>query len=519
MAALLAIVYGPHLAGSFVSDDAFLIENNRSLDSTKGLKRIWTEDLFGAADQDQGNAYRPLPMSLHWLERQAGLRSLRLLRTENLILHGAVVLGLFALLLRTGVRWAAAAFGSGVLLLHPITVEPVMWISARPEILGSGFALACLAAGFARFPMAWRVVLVFTAAACAALTKETFFLLPLALVLVHLAAGDLQHNRPRLASCALSSAIGVMAALLARSLAGVSADSGQFHVSVAESVRHLGTAWGRYGLHILTLSNGPTKGQYVPWPWAAAIAAVAAAGGTMAALLAKGQRCGICKRAGYSLLLAMLALTPAIAALPITGAWANRYAYWAMLPASAATAYVGDSLFDVVPRLRRVLVVVGCSLLVAAGTLTSLQAGLWRSPLSLYAADVQASPSDPHALYHLGHAIRIERGCAAALPFFQSAFAADPGYARAAHNVAGCLIKLKRFTEAVEPARRAASLEPQNVDHQFNLGLSLTNGGQVEAGIGVLRHVARMKPDHAGARAILEQYAAWQKTVTVPASE
>jgi tetratricopeptide (TPR) repeat protein len=93
---------------------------------------------------------------------------------------------------------------------------------------------------------------------------------------------------------------------------------------------------------------------------------------------------------------------------------------------------------------------------------TLSEAANWRSDLSLYQADLLRDPENGIAHYHYGYAVLRRRGCGEALPIFLAATRLAPSYARGWHNVAGCLENLGRAAEAVEPARRAVELEPDN---------------------------------------------------------
>ena len=49
---LVTLVFGPHLGGEFVWDDAFLVRDNAALSRPEGLGAILTQDLWGQARRE-----------------------------------------------------------------------------------------------------------------------------------------------------------------------------------------------------------------------------------------------------------------------------------------------------------------------------------------------------------------------------------------------------------------------------------------------------------------------------------
>jgi hypothetical protein len=133
--------------------------------------------------------YRPLPFITFWTETQVwGLRP-SAFHATNILLHAlsTVLIFVIARALVTGPRAdLAAAAGAVLFAIFPRRVEPVAWISARPDLLCTAFALLCawLYIESAR-RQDWRLLAGSTLAFWGALlSKEAAYLLPVALVLV-----------------------------------------------------------------------------------------------------------------------------------------------------------------------------------------------------------------------------------------------------------------------------------------------------------------------------------------------
>ena len=98
----------------------------------------------------------------------------------SLILHGANAGLLFALLSRRFSRPAAFAAAS-FFAVHPALFTALYWVSARPDILATTFALGTVALALTRGPERWLAVPAFAASL---LCKESTLLVPAAIALL-----------------------------------------------------------------------------------------------------------------------------------------------------------------------------------------------------------------------------------------------------------------------------------------------------------------------------------------------
>jgi hypothetical protein len=468
--AALAFAFAARARGEWVWDDVYLVEKNPELVAPGGLWSILTHDLWGGATGEPTQFYRPVPLLVHWVEAHVFGVSLRPMRLVNVLIHTVNGALLFVWVRRgmqlseTAARYAAAAF-----LLHPSATEPVMWLTGLTDSLGVTFTLCALVAR-----PRWWLAAVFTA--CAVLSKELYAVVPMLLLLEPLRA---RAFRP-----AMLLPFGAVALVfVVRWTLGISTATGATHVALADHVRCAGTLLAHYGLQLATFRNGMTTETYSPIPLGVAVVVLAAFGG-IAFVLSKRRL-----PESTAMLWFGLALAPNIASLPLIGMFGNRYAY---LPLVGFALLVGL----LVQRLEahRLASVVGWALMPGAmilGLATAGEASLWVSSLSLFGADVDRAPNDPHSLYHFGHAVFRRQGCGAALPFYERAVTADPGYQRAWHNVAGCLINERRFEEAIPAAERALELAPNEPRAEYNLGTALVNAGRIAEG---RAHLARGRP-------------------------
>jgi tetratricopeptide (TPR) repeat protein len=190
-----------------------------------------------------------------------------------------------------------------------------------------------------------------------------------------------------------------------------------------------------------------------------------------------------------------LALVPLVAAVPQIGFYGNRYAYSPLGGLTVAAVGLLEPLAGRARgRLSRLWLAAGVALPAMLVLSTLSEAANWSSDLSLYQADLLRDPDNGIAHYHYGYAVLRRRGCSEALPIFLAATRLAPGYARGWHNVAGCLENLGRAAQAVEPARRAVELEPDNARNQYNLAVALAARGNRTGAMRALEECLAREP-------------------------
>jgi tetratricopeptide (TPR) repeat protein len=497
---LLACAFGTHLGGEFVWDDVPLVKENPALDTAAGLRQVLTRDLWGGATGQPAQLYHPAPMATLWAQVRLHGRSLPLLRIGNLAIHLACGLLLWRLLLRLGCGAAVATASSWLFLLHPSVTEPVMWVTGRHDTLGTLAALGALVVWpRAGAPRPWpRALAAAGLTLLAFLCKEQFVVVPALLVGLEL----LQERRLALVLAPIAALAGGFAL---RNAAGVPSGSAALHAPPAAQLARLGGIVAHYAMQLGRLADGPTIETWAPAsPPAAAVAlgATAALAAAAGAALGRGHR-----RAGpflFGLGWFVVALAPLLMALPMTGLWANRYAYlpWAGFVVMLACA--ADAAGARLPgRWALVPAAALAALAVAATPLASAAAARWHDDRALYGDAVRRLPRDGRALYHLASAELRRGGCPLALPLFARAAELAPDYVRAWQNLAGCLLREGRPEEAVAPARHAAALAPRDPRLRLNLGLALAGSGRRDEAAAELRLALALDPASEAARRAL----------------
>ncbi|MDB4935254.1 MAG: yrrB 5 [Labilithrix sp.] len=510
-ALLLGVTFLPRLRGEYVWDDVYYVRDNVALQQGS-LRAMFTQAMWGTAAPTPAQFYRPVPMLTLWLQAHVTGMSLPAFRAGNLVLHAACGGLLVAWLRKQGVgAWIAVVTGLAF-LVHPSVTESVLWVMGRHDLMATAFTLTAL--------LVWpaedgghRVRKALVASVCgglAFLSKEPFAFVPALLAMQHV-YGRWRAGLP-LRDRGLALLAGPVVAALAvvgiRAAAGVSTSSSAVSASLAALARAYATVLAHYTHQLATWSNGMTAESWVLQLDDAVVTTLFVLAAAFAALAVAVRR-GSMPAAGALLGVGMFALvlSPLVLALPFTGMFGNRYAYFPLVCAFVVLAHgaewVAPRVVGAAPRLVPVVMGAAGIAVVLSAVSTAAEAALWRDPVTLFGADVERAPRDAKALYHYAHAVGRARGCGDAAPLYQRAVESDPSYLRAWHNLAGCMINLRRFDVAVIASERALELSQGAARDEYNLGVALVGARRKIDGLAHLERAVELEPDFQPARAAL----------------
>ena len=178
---LVAVCYMPATMGGFVWDD-FVFRESEAIQHLYGLRQIWLAPR--SLNAGEGH-YWPILYTTLWLEHKLWGFNPVGYHVINLVLHMAVTLVLWRLLLRLAVpgAWAVAA----VFAVHPLHVESVAWVIGRKDLLAALFYLTCVLS-YLRFVEDGRrshYVQALTWFVLSLLSKTTAVTLPASLLIWH----------------------------------------------------------------------------------------------------------------------------------------------------------------------------------------------------------------------------------------------------------------------------------------------------------------------------------------------
>ena len=449
---LVALAYLPSLAGGWVWDDVYQLRDNPAITRPAVLA---TSDVWGPtgfANERNTPVYRPLAMLSH-VPGQLLWRSPLPERALSLVLHLAVAGVVAGLGSALGLGLRARWFGAACAGLHPAASEAVAWISARADLLGTllvfGGALA-LARGRPRRAGGLTALAPFC--------KEPFILAPVFLGIWMVGLGRRDARSLAIAM------VGVSASFAARSVFGIGSPGAGPLTGTGVALEAVGAT----ALRGVVLAADPLAPDALS-PYAGSLSA-----GLVALALAVPAFAFLPRRPWLAALLAPLAiLAPAAPASLANGFVGDRYFYVALAGLGVALA-VGFAALET----RRGWTPLLFALPLCWAPFAGLRAWEWRGNEPLFRAAVARHPDGAEALFHLGHALHVERGdCASAMPLYARA---APESTRAANNFQACLLAGGRLEEAARVGPALARRDPVNPTPALNTARALSLLGDQE---------------------------------------
>jgi hypothetical protein len=368
---VVVVVFSQALWFGFVWDDNLLILENGLTGSLASIPQFFTMDLWASTPtHNDAPYYRPLMLVDLTLDRVLFGLSPLAHHAHSLLWH-LVAVGLAGALLSRLVSDArAVAAGTLLFAIHPVQIEPVVFIAARNDPMAVVFLLSALLLLTRDAPGPRQLLGGAGCVLAAALCKESVLFTPVILAAVEWA----RTGRPGTLRAHLAVLSGLLVYGVMRAAAGVGlparADADHLIAAVPPVLAH-------YAERILVpLDAAP--GMHLAWPVAVPWLALLAGAALCGALLWFGRR-----TAAAGITLAGLTLAPAIAAIASVGAVPDRYLYLPMLGLSLAVA---ASL-----RGRMATPGLGLGLLLSVASVRALP--VWQDDPTLWSAAYERWPS------------------------------------------------------------------------------------------------------------------------------
>ena len=490
---LVAVSYFPATQAGFVWDDR-IVTSSRAVQEWSGLWQLWfdAEHTFRFGNTREGHFW-PLLYSTFWLEHKLWGFAPAGYHIVNLLLHFANTWLVWLLLRRGPGAWLIAA----VFAVHPVHVEAVTWVIARKDLLSTLFYLTA-ALTYLRFVETRgpaRYVLALALFVAGLLSKSMVMTLPAGLLIWHwwqhgrVTSGDLLRLLPFFV-VGLGAGLADMAFYQRR-------EAVEFDLSAVERVLIAARALWFYagkllwpaGLAVIYPRWDMDPTDLLGWAGVAAALAVAAP------LWFFRHRIGRGPLAGAAFF--TVTLSPVLGVVDSTYMqWsfvADRYQYLASL---GLIAVVVGSAAHGAGRLpgawRDRGVAVAGVVLVALGTLSWRQAGIYRDDVTFYRHIVALNPVARDAHLNLSAALsargRKEDALAAALIAVEQRPHSADGYG----NVGLVLLGLGRLDEAEQYLRRGRKADPRHRNVLRNLAEVLERQKRYEEALEVYEAVPRL---------------------------
>ena len=514
---LAAACFFPVTSAGFIWDDTAFTDV-WPVQTWKGIWTIW----FSPNTLKYEGHYWPLLYTLFWLEHKLWGYAPLGYHLVNLSLHIAVALLLWRLLERLAVpgAWLAAA----VFAVHPLHVEPVVWVIGRKDMLAALFFLLCmrwyfLFVEFKRRGDYMRVMALFIAGL---LCKSTVITLPAVLLLWHwwqrgrVVWNDLRRVAP-LAAVGLVITFADFSYYSSREVLDLGYT---FPERVLIAARAL---WFYAGKSVWP---GELPVVYPHWPtgaadafgWACLAGAVAAG----AALWRWRAQIGRGPFAAAAFFVITLSPTlgfvdygymqfsfvadryfylPGIGLFALAAAGAARAAEWARARFLPQMKDAQDETPAPNPRALAAMTALSVALvapvLAAFGAITWQQSGIYTDNITFYTHMISRNPTARNAHYNLGREHHLAGRYEQALALYRTARELRPEYVWVYLGLGSSSEALGRDADAERNYQHALRLDPNSTNALNHLGALRLKQKRHREALGLFRKIIRQDPSFA----------------------
>ncbi len=401
----------------------------------------------------------------------------------NVILHALNSILLFIVLRRmTGARWRSA-FVSLLFAIHPLHVEPVVWIAERKEVLSGLFWFLSIWAylAYVKRPRAAAYTLLLLTFSCGLMSKPMIVTLPFVLLLLDFWPLERWKNTParrlileKAPLLSLAVAASVITFLVQKSAGAVSSAA---EVPFTFRIENALVSYLAYILQFLWPSR-----LAVLYPYAARMPAWQAIGAfaVLAAITAFAvfQR----KRRPY---LAVGWFWFAGVLVPVIGlvqvgiqSRADRYMYIPLIGLSIIAVW---GLSEIATRRAAVRPVAALALAAccAYGVVAWSSAAYWRDTVTLFRHTIEVTDDNWGALGILSQTLLRQNRVDDAMPYIAETLRLRPNLPEAHINFGAALSERGDFDAAEDQYRKALQLDPESPDAHEGLGVIQTEKGQL----------------------------------------
>jgi Flp pilus assembly protein TadD len=490
------------------------------------------------------SSWVPLPIISHLVDVELYGLNAGGHHTTNLILHLINVCLLYLLLIRITGAQGRSAIVAALFAIHPMHVEPVIWISSRKDVLSMVFMLACLHAYVAHVRQGKRIYYALHLAffALSLLSKPIMVTLPVLLLLLDFwplaRIESFKDFAKRILEkwlhgvltvlCIVVTLMVVEASGSLRSLDESSFAARLITVPYAYLLYVAKTFWP---VNLTIIYESPAAGRPL-WQGLCAFLILA----LITYLIWRRRRALPHALMGWGWFFASL--------LPVVGLvsygdhfFAERYTYLAHIGLFIFIVWEAGRWFDRLALPPKAVAVVCAVVIVLCASWSWIQVGHWRDSVSLFEHAVRVHPEIGLAQLNLGTSYARQNNHQKAVEHYEEAVRCRPRFAEAYNNLCysllvlgqpekavdygaeairivpdytnalfnrgKALMTLRRYSEAADHFLVIQSIDPDHADGLNLLGVAQAQQGQFGDAVATFQHVTRLQPNNAQAHANL----------------
>jgi protein O-mannosyl-transferase len=494
---LAGAVYVPTLKYGFVWDDRALIVENKDLDTAN--PRAFFGQSFTHFWARQGlvpnGYYRPLVITSFWLDRKLFGAGPMAFHLPNVLWNAGTGLLVALLLIELIGGFWPGMLGGLIFALHPMHVESVAFVSDRTDLMMTAFLLLAFLAivRYRKRPATSWLVATVLFYGLSLLCKEAAILFPVLVFMVLNRRPGIQNPESRIRNRVLLGLLVGTAAvyLIARSLVLKGASAGWGDITIVKRVLLVVNAFGRYVFlsfipfwHRLTY---PDLTRFASFGWPTVVGTISLVGLVWLIWRYRTSPRGV--GAAWFLLI----MLPASDFFPPGPSYLSERLLY--LP-TAGIVIAAVAFLHLVrrPLLRRVIGIATVVLAIAMGGNVLARLPVWKDEVALHTTMVRENPTDGPAHSNLARSLKETGDLTAALPEYRRAAELQPQSSDVQFDLGEALKASGDLKGAATAYRKAATLNPKSADLQTTLGNILIELGDNQGSVAAYRQTAVLDP-------------------------
>jgi len=488
------ICYFNSLHGDFIWDDNFLIKNNPRITHWRFIPEIFSKTI-GSKTQSQEMFWRPLQILSYSVDYHLWKYNVTGYHAVNVLLHIAVALCLYWLILIIFNSSLVAGFCAILFTVHPIQTATVSYISARADQLTALFILLSyiIYLKSERTKNIFPYIFMMISFVLALLAKENALVLPLLLLLYHFVFRKKIAVKEFSSLAVLSAIYLIMRLSVLKTTALNPATLGSaldrlpgFFIALATYFRLLILPFNlhaAYGRELFSFADP------------AAIIGILVSLGLLAySFIKRKSNPLILFSTGWF----FLAILPTSNIYPISFYMAEHFLYVPgigfFLIAGSFFAYLYTSAKT---RNSAVVIIIAVSMVYAF--LTIRQNNYWKEPVAFYQRTLQFSPNEPRLYNNLAEEYFKRGDYRSALVHVTKAISIDPRFPGSHCMAAACYYRLGETARAKDLLERFIATDTSYAPAYYMLGSMYSQEGVIQRAIDCFRGSINASKEYADA--------------------
>ncbi len=494
LAGLSWLAFGQTLTYDFINlDDQDYVLNNPHV--ARGLT---SSGIAWAFTHAHAANWHPITWISHMIDCQLYGLNPRGHHLTNVILHAAVAISLFLVLLQMTQAFWRSALVAAIFVVHPLRAESVAWVSERKDVLSGLFFMLTLAAyaHYARQRSRLRYLVTLLLFLLGLMCKPMLVTVPFILLLLDY--WPLHRFAKEKTGRLILEKIPFVALSIAASVATFFAQT----TALVEIARlpiliRLGNAITSYALYLRQMLWPANLAAFYPFPPRGVSQNTFIV--ALILLIAISAVVFVCHRRRYlttGWLWYLFMLAPVIGIIQVgEQSHADRYTYLPGIGIWLALVWLAGDLCARWRVARYPFAILAAAGVAALVVTTRAEIGYWRNSELLWRHALAVTNDNAAARRNLGHALYGKGELKDAMANYERALEFDPKSTFVHANMGITFLAMGRHVDAVWKFRTALELDPKYSCAECNLGLALFELGDVENSITHLRKAIELDPD------------------------